>query len=290
MKVLYTQVYAGHETMPAIVRLPDQTPAPAIVFHNGYAAYKEMYDYMAERLCKAGYVTLQYDPRGSHGPDRGNFLCGTQWREDVFASISYVYGMEEVDRNRIGLAGVSMGGGITIIQGSVDPRLKCLFSMAPPSKYADQMHDRFAENQGEAGWKKHLQGLFDNAARMAHGFPGEKMDGGYLCWGVETSEEEKAEARRQKPHVAHEITLESSLNSYLYFDPLEASRKITIPLCLVHGTADATIPWQCSQMIYDATSAPVKELHFLEGKPHVLPEDAAEEVTELAVSWFGRYL
>lgn len=291
MQIRNVSIYTCGNAMPAIVRLPDSAaPAPAVVFHNGYAACKEMYDGMAEALCRHGYLTLQFDPRGSNGDSRGRFLCGTQWLEDACAAVSYVCGMPEVDAARIAFSGVSMGGGMTILHGAADPRIKCLFSMAPPENFRNQMRDAWIANQGEAAWKAHLAHMFQDAARCAHGFPSERMDGSYACWGLALSEEEKAANRRAQPHIAHELTLSSVLNSYLYYDVISAAKRLSIPLCLVHGTADETISYHCSEQLFDAAATPVKELHLLPGMPHVLPEAACAEVTRLALDWFGRYL
>ena len=256
MQVRHVSIFTGDAALPAIVRLPDiASPAPAIVFHNGYAAYKEMYDGMAEALCQHGYLTLQFDPRGTDGESRGRFLCGTQWVEDACAAVSYICGLPEADASRIAFSGVSMG-----------------------------------KNQGEAAWQTHLEHMFHDAALCAHGYPSERIDGSYACWGQKVSAAEKEEKRRERPNVAQWLTLSSVLNSYLYYDVRTAASRLHIPLCLVHGTADESINYHCSEELYEVTTAPVKELHLLPGKTHVLPEVACEEVTQLALDWFGRYL
>ena len=89
MQVRHVSIFTGDSVLPATLRLPDcAAPAPAVVFHNGYAAYQEMYDGMAAELCRNGYLTLQFDPRGTDGESRGRFLGGTQWREDACAAVS----------------------------------------------------------------------------------------------------------------------------------------------------------------------------------------------------------
>lgn len=291
MQIRHVSIFTGDAVLPATLRLPDcAAPAPAVVFHNGYAAYQEMYDGMAAELCRNGYLTLQFDPRGTDGESRGRFLCGTQWLEDACAAVSYVCGLPQADASRVAFSGVSMGGGMTILQGAADPRLKCLFAMAPPANFGEQMHEAWVKNQGEAAWQAHLEHLFCDAARVAHGYPSERMEGAYACWGIELSKEEKAENRRTQPRVAHELTLSSVLNSYLYYDVRAAAARLRVPLCLVHGTADTTIAYHCSEELYAVTSAPVRELHLIPGKGHVLPEEACDEVTRLALDWFSKYL
>ena len=68
MIIKHISIFQADTCFPGVLRLPEAAgPAPAVVFHNGYCAYMQMYDAMAEAFCRAGYVTLQYDGRGTYG-------------------------------------------------------------------------------------------------------------------------------------------------------------------------------------------------------------------------------
>lgn len=284
-------IYQGTQAMPGVLRLPDvDTPAPAVVFANGYCAYMEMYDEMAEAFCKAGYATLQYEPRGSRGSEFGLFLCGTGWLEDCSAAISFLWAQPQVDKNRIGLAGVSMGGATTVRQGAVDPRVKALLAMAPVDSWADIMEHFWTLNRGKDAFEAWKQEMYEDAARVATGFPSRIIPGGYGCRGVEGDPEAAAAELAAHPYKVQNLPIASVFNSFMYVDAPLAATKIHKPLCVIHGTADPVCPHSCGQRIYDAAPTQDKAIHFVEGAGHVLPEEVPETCIEIGLGWFDRYL
>ena len=267
-------------------------PLPAVIFTNGWGAYHEMYEEMAERFCNAGYVTLQYETRGSAGPRREFQLCGTEWKDDINAAISYMWGCANVDRARIGLAGVSMGGAMTLIQGAVDPRVKALYAMAPYINGEIGEHQRYLREASEERWQEFLQLCFEDAAARAHGYEGAKPELNYsfMTDSYFEPDEKLKEVRRKYPLAMTREPYESTWNVYLYVDALDAVRKIRIPTMIVHGTGDTLLRYQDSEMLYENLAAPQKEFHLIEGAQHELPLCATEESTKYGLEWFGKYL
>ena len=285
------EIHVGAHRLPGMLRLPDTAaPAPAVVFHNGYGAYREMYDEMAQRLCRAGYVTLEYDCRGSNQPTLGRFLCGTEWLEDLSACISYCTALPQVDAKRIGLAGVSMGGATIIAQGARDPRVRCLFAMAPVRTGRELIEETWIRNRGKAAWDAFWSHVLEDAGHVAMGQPSEQMPAEYACAGLDRPSEEELQARKLHPNKAVLLPLESVLNCWLYVDTQAAVRQVSVPLCIVHGTADETVPCTSSRLLFAEAASPHKALHLLPGAGHVLPEEACEQVSRLALDWFSRYL
>ena len=282
-------LYQGTQAMPGILRLPDREgPAPAVVFTNGYCAYMEMYDEMAEAFCKTGYVTLQYEPRGARGSEYGHLLCGTGWLEDCSAAISFLWGQPQVDKNRIGLAGVSMGGATTVRQGAVDPRVKVLLAMAPVGSWSQLMEEKWTENRGSEAFADWVQQMYEDAARVAMGFPTRVVSDG--CAGVAGDAEAMAAERALHPYKIQELPITSIFNSFMYVDAVESAKSVFKPLCIIHGTADAVVPHLWGQRIYDNAATEDKAIHFLEGAGHVLPEERPAECIAIGLDWFGRYL
>lgn len=289
MQIKDVIIYQGTQAMPGMLRLPDRTdPAPAVVFPNGYCAYMEMYDKMAQAFCEAGYVTLQYEPRGSRGSEFGLLLCGTGWLEDASAAISFVWGQPQVDKNRIGLAGVSMGGATTVRQGAVDPRVKALFAMAPVGRWQGIMEDAWTANHGADAFAAWQQEMFEDAARVAMGFPSRFVNHG--CTGVTPDPEAAAAELATHPYKIQSLPITSIFNSYMYVDAVESAKTVRKPLCILHGTADPVVPHIWGQRIYDATATEEKAIHLIEGAGHVLPEECPDECIYFGLDWFGRYL
>jgi len=290
MEARTVTIYQGNTCYPGILRIPDVTPAPAVAFHMGYGAFKEMYDAMATCFCKAGYVTLQYDGRNQLGRGTGYFHCGTEWLEDAGQAVSFLTGLPEVDQSRIGFTGLSMGGGVTITQGSLDRRIKCLYAMAPVPSWKTLMEEVWTENQGKQAWEDFLWQMEEDAARTAHGFPSRFVNAGFGARGIPIAEEEMKAELSVRPHSAVIMPLESLYNSYLYMDAYRAAHFLHTPICIVHGTADTSIPCKYSQAIYDVIPTEDKQLHFIEGAGHVLTEDACETVNQIGLAWFDRWL
>lgn len=289
MQIKNVIIYQGTQAMPGILRLPDRdAPAPAVAFHNGYCAYMEMYDKMAEAFCEAGYVTLQYEPRGSRGSEFGHLLCGTGWLEDCAAAISFLWGQPEVDKNRIGLAGVSMGGATTVRQGAVDPRVKVLLAMAPVGSWRDLMEAKWTANRGSEAFDDWQMQMYEDAARVATGFPTRVVTDG--CTGVAGDSEAMASERALHPYKIQELPITSIFNSFMYVDAVESAKSVRKPLCIIHGTADPVVPCIWGQRIYDNTPTENKAIHFIDGAGHVLPEECPEECIRIGLDWFGRYL
>lgn len=287
-------IYTAEFAIPGFMNIPETgLPAPAIVFTNGYTAYHEMYDEMAEAFCNAGYVTLQYDQRGTAGARHGYQLCGTEWKDDINAAISYVYGCPEVDKKRIGLAGVSMGGAMTLIQGAVDPRIKAIYAMAPYVNAELSIHNRFLSHTDEEHYQDMLEKCFDDAARIAHGFEGTRVPEGYSIFTGEINtnvDPAEAEARRLHPLKITALPYASAWNTFLYVDALAACRSMKVPTLLTHGTADLTLAYENSEIIFKEITSEHKEFHAIEGAGHVLPEVAAELSIKYGLDWFNKYL
>lgn len=116
-------------TVPRGVRPP--TGWPAIVFNHGYippAQYRTTERYIAytDAFSRNGYVLLRPDYRG-HGSSEGEARGGygnTDYVDDVLNATASLRRWRDVDPNRIGMWGHSMGGYITLRSMVVDPGIK----------------------------------------------------------------------------------------------------------------------------------------------------------------------
>lgn len=286
-------IYTAGGLIEGFLSVPASTNSlPAVVFANGYCAYHEMYDHMADAFNKAGFVTLQYEPRGSSGTRHGFQLCGTEWLDDISAAISFVCGLKEVDSERIGLAGVSMGGAMTVIQAARDKRIKSVYIMAPYVNGELNFKKCFIENSGESAWASFLDKMQYNAAKVAHGFPSEYLPDNMSCFSGRFGEPsaDELEARKLHPLKVTHLPLESIYNVYLHVDALAEAEKLTVPALLVHGTGDTTLDYHNSQILFDAIGSEIKKYELIPGAEHVLPEVEPELITRMGLDWFIEYL
>lgn len=118
--------------------LPDDHAAgprvPAVVMANALSAVKEIYlDQVAARFAAAGLAVLVFDYRyagESEGEPRGQIFPHEQL-DDLRNALSWVQGQPEVDAERIGVWGVSLGGGHVLFLSAFDRRIKAVVSMVP---------------------------------------------------------------------------------------------------------------------------------------------------------------
>jgi cephalosporin-C deacetylase len=121
-----------------------------LVFYHGYSGNKgQVYDYLGWAL--QGYTVLAVDVRGQSGDssDPGNYPGGhvSGWMTQGILSpetyyyrgayvecvraIDFAVSRPEVDAERIGVLGVSQGGGLSLAAAALDPRPKLAMPEVP---------------------------------------------------------------------------------------------------------------------------------------------------------------
>ena len=125
----------------AIVTVPKEGgPFPAVVFIEG----KPERPYESPTACgtvlaEAGYITLSLDVQGdrTHKPELG----GHERIVPGIRAVDYLSTRPDVDREKIGVAGLCRWGALAVFDAHLDPRIKavvtaaCLFKAAPDGRY-----------------------------------------------------------------------------------------------------------------------------------------------------------
>jgi len=100
-------------------------PAPVLIVHQGRDAWAIHDLYLAEAAMKRGYHCLLFD-----GPGQGealrlqNLIFRHDWEKVVTPIVDYVMTRDDVDPDRIGLMGLSMGGSLAPRAAIYEKRLK----------------------------------------------------------------------------------------------------------------------------------------------------------------------
>jgi alpha/beta superfamily hydrolase len=115
---------------------PVAGPFPAVIICHPHPLYGGTMDNnvvcaLTETLTQASFVSFRFNFRGVGG-SQGEFDQGMGEQADVEAAISFVGKLEDVDQQRIGLAGYSAGAGFALPVGSDDARIKALAAVSPP--------------------------------------------------------------------------------------------------------------------------------------------------------------
>jgi len=120
------------------VYIPEQQPSPAICLCHGVPRGTPTpgdggYPALAQRLCRAGFVTLIFNFRGT-GDSGGHFdILG--WTRDLEIVLDYLCTMSEVDRGKISVMGFSGGAAVSVYVVAKDHRVFSLITCACPTKF-----------------------------------------------------------------------------------------------------------------------------------------------------------
>ena len=107
-----------------------------IVLSHGYGDNQVQMLPYADFLHKHGFSILTYDMR-NRGRSAGDAVTlGALEQLDLISAVDYLVTRTDVDRDRIGALGVSLGGSTTLLSSAADPRIKAVvddsgFSDAP---------------------------------------------------------------------------------------------------------------------------------------------------------------
>ena len=107
-----------------------------IVLSHGYGGNQDELLPTASALHDAGFSVFTYDLRGC-GQSAGAVTFGAREQDDLRSVIDYLTTRLDVDANRIGALGFSMGASTTIMAAARDPRIK---AVVDDSGWSDVYH------------------------------------------------------------------------------------------------------------------------------------------------------
>jgi dienelactone hydrolase len=190
--------------------------APCIIHLNGLDSIKETsYLRMAHAYRERGISLLLLDQPGTGGALRLNGLPAiVETERPVGAAIDWLETRDDVDAERIGVQGVSMGGYYAPRAAAYEPRLACCVALGAFHDFVEI--SQMARDRGP------------EYANSVSDMPGQ------LRWVAGT--EDLGEAVR----LFARFTLDG------------VAERITCPLLIVHGARDRQIPRDHGQKTYDA--------------------------------------
>jgi len=91
------------------------------------------YTLLAQRFCRAGFITLIFNFRGT-GKSAGNLdILG--WSRDLQAALDFLYNLKEVEKTRFCLLGFSGGAAVSIYTAAHDSRVSSVVTCACPADF-----------------------------------------------------------------------------------------------------------------------------------------------------------
>lgn len=135
-------------TLRGVLQIPSgEGPFPVVVLGHGLSGLKEWtLPDVADALVRAGIAGLWFDFRNfgdSDGEPRDE-VSHYGRLQDWQAAISYATTLSEIDANKIGIWGTSLGGRDVLTVASFDRRVKAVVSQTPAIKWTPELAARMA--------------------------------------------------------------------------------------------------------------------------------------------------
>ncbi|MGH9304370.1 MAG: alpha/beta hydrolase [Acidimicrobiales bacterium] len=244
-----------------------EPPYPVVIACSGYQGQKIIHPArFARALNPLGYAVLAFDYRGfgSSEGERGR-LVPQEWAEDVRAGVDRLSGAGEVDAGRIALVGWGLGGGVVVVEGADDPRVKavaCINGISDGTRSTRNLHD-------EASWTRLLARIDADRTRRTVIGRSEVAD----PWDIvrlDLDEQTDGYVSRElykAPGFGSGVTLESA-DFLLRFSPEKVAHRIAPrPLLIVHGSDNELYRPIEATSLYEHAGEP-KQLKFLDASGH----------------------
>lgn len=251
----------------ALLTVPNGKPPgggwPVVVFNHGYippSEYRTTERYIAytDAFSRSDYILFRPDYRG-HGNSEGSpsgAYGSNGYLIDVLNAVSSIKKYPEVNSNKIGMWGHSLGGFIILRAMVVSKDIKAgVIWAGVVGSYTDLIYN----------WRR---GNFS---------PPPQLQSTVRRWRQELID--KYGTPEQNPAFWNSL----SANSYL--------KDISGPLQLHHGTADASVPVMFSQKLEEQMKKESKEVeaYYYEGDDHNLSANL-EIALQRSVDFFDRYI
>lgn len=274
---------------------PGDEGLPALTFTGPLSGVKDqVVGTYADLLAEAGFVTLAFDHRNfgdSEGEPRQHEDSAGKLA-DLRDAVTYLAGRPEVDRERIGVVGICLGGSYAVRAAAFDPRVRAVAGIAGGYNSPQRVYDAL----GPDGFRERLAGVVANLARETSGgeiayIPAVSADGPAAMPPGEPFEYYGTE--RNKSTVWENRLTVDSIFQLLTLDALSTVALLgRTPFLIVHGRVDAFLSPETAQIAYDRAPGP-KEIEWLDTTNHIDLYDQPELVepaVEFAAAFFARHL
>lgn len=138
-------------------------PHPAVVFISSWSLEDHEYIAQAAKLADKGYIVLSYTARGFYGSGGGIDVAGPDDWADGSKAIDWLIAHTDVDRARIGMAGLSYGSGISQMVAARDTRVAAVVAM---DTWGDMIQSLYANETRHMG----VYALLNVAGRLTGRF------------------------------------------------------------------------------------------------------------------------
>ncbi|CAM5658301.1 alpha/beta hydrolase [Streptomyces griseorubiginosus] len=265
---------------------------PVAILQSGLGGPAESMFPVAQGFTDAGLAVLIYDHRNtgySDGEPRQQFDPWQQCR-DLRHVITHLTLRDDIDADRIGLWGISIGGANSLFTAAMDRRVRAVVSLIPPvsgwTARTLQPADTLAELDAliPADRQAQLRGEPAVTLRL-HGTP---EPGSPVMFSDNEGQEFVENMIHDVPSFRNEITV--STLDYLYEMEVRAyAERITVPLLMVLASQDTVAPVEEAREMYGRIPGP-KELIEYPGQHYEILSNHFPEIITRTAEWLARTL
>jgi acylglycerol lipase len=239
---------------------PPTTARGAVVVVPGFNSHSGYYAGVAERLAAVGHATYAIDLRGRGRSDGERFYVDqfVDYVSDIAALMDVVKSRDA--RLPVFLLGHSAGG-----------VLACLYTLEHPSALAGLICESFAFQTPAPDFALAVLKGLSHVAPHAHVLRLKNEDF--------SRDPRIVAAMNNDPLIAHETQPTKTVAELVRSDERlkEEFGRITLPLLILHGTADKAAKSSGSQLFYDRAGSTDKTLKLYDGHFHDLLNDLGKE-------------
>ncbi|GAA3339750.1 alpha/beta hydrolase [Amorphoplanes nipponensis] len=266
-------------TLRGTLRVPAGADGSAVALTGPFTGVREQVTGLyADRLARAGLITLAFDHRGFGASEGRRGHEDTQGKlADLRSAVTLLRDRSEVDPDRVGLVGICLGGGYAVTAAATDPRVRAVAGIAgaynSPAFFAGD----------PAGYRAALRGFIDS---YDDHLPAVAPDGGAAAMAGDEPFAYYGTARSAAATWENRVT-RGSLHALLTFDALgRAALLAETPLLIVHGRRDDYCSPELATRMYDRTPGD-KEIVWLDAGEHIDLYDQEPYVSQAVAATAG---
>lgn len=252
---------------------------PVVLIH-GWPVSHEMWEYQVTAIVNAGYRCIAYDRRGFGQSDKP----WTGYDYDTLAADLHEL-IDALDLSDITLVGFSMGGGEVVRYlgkyGSSKVTKAVLISSVVPLVVQTDDHE---EGVPRAAFDGIIANIQNDRPAFLTDFGKQFFSEGVLNKPVS---QEIQSWLHQLAIVASPKATTDCVRAFSETDFRTDLSTISIPVMIIHGDHDKTVPIQATSEI-TASLLPNAEYYILEGAPHGLFITNKEELNQLLLNFMDR--
>jgi pimeloyl-ACP methyl ester carboxylesterase len=277
-----TEVLAHHGIIKDVNLHADDTGGSgrAVVLIHGWPLSGESWSEQVPALTAAGYRVITYDRRGFGRSDKPKHGYGYDTLTEDLEKV-----LEALNVSDATLVGFSMGGGEVARYFSkfgTDRLHSVVFASAiPPYMLETPGNPEGPLSATQAG--QMAAGLTANQEKFYDDF----ITTFFSANGTLVVTEEQRQAALALTKQADKVAALEAMTSFGSTDFRDDLKAVTVPTLVIHGDADAVVPFEGSGQRTHA-SIPGSELHLIAGGPHGVNVSHAEEFNAALLAFLAK--